>query len=233
LPHSMIRSYVNDRLDKSSNSPRFISNKLHKGDIVRAVILKGESKYSSNEIEINNSQPVMRSAKLIPPIPRAVSVLAVEALADDIDNDNVSYKYNWQINGKFISELSFIESGFKRDDKITVLVTPIDEEQEGRSVKLTGTISNSLPVYLNNSPSFDGKTYLCKITAEDPDGDVLSYALEGMPEGMTIDAATGDISWNVPEQLDIKYSFSISITDGHGGKIIVPLTARIGFKEEE
>jgi hypothetical protein len=51
--------------------------------------------------------------------------------------------------------------------------------------------------------------------ATDGDGDVLTYALASAPEGATIDAATGLISWST--RIAGTYSFSVTAADDKGG----------------
>jgi len=48
-----------------------------------------------------------------------------------------------------------------------------------------------------NTTAFVGVAYIYDVDATDPDvGDILTYSLTGnIPEGMTVDPATGEINW--------------------------------------
>ncbi len=232
LNNSKIYWYVNGKLDTNSSGRSFTSDNLKKADVIQAIVLNKDRKHLSNKITLLNTPPGISKARLQPTIPRVISTLTVELSTNDVDDDIIRFKYKWRVNDKLISEQSFIESEFKRDDSISVEVTPFDEDADGRSVKLTGRISNTLPEFMESKPSFDGKTFECPITAYDPDGDVLTYSLKQGPEGMYIDPASGFIRWEVPETLESIYDIEVSISDDHDGKIIVPLRTRIGFREE-
>lgn len=63
---------------------------------------------------------------------------------------------------------------------------------------------------------FIGRESRIPITAKDPDGDAskLKYALEEGPEGLTIDASTGELRWTPPESLaPQELAITIKVTD--------------------
>lgn len=57
-----------------------------------------------------------------------------------------------------------------------------------------------------------GADYSYDVEASDPDGDSLTFSLETSPTGMTINATTGEISWN-PGSLG-SYPVSVKVSDG-------------------
>lgn len=62
-----------------------------------------------------------------------------------------------------------------------------------------------------------GQTYTYPVTAIDTDGDPLTYSLRSAPSAMTINPASGLITWN-PSTADIgNQSISIVVSDGQGG----------------
>src|SRR5262249_41928377 len=79
---------------------------------------------------------------------------------------------------------------------------------------------------LNRPPAFPtvpvadaltSRSYVYDADASDPDGDALSFALEAGPPGITIDRATGLISWN-PSAADVgTHSIAVRVADGQGG----------------
>lgn len=227
LNGSDIHWYINEMEEDPSRGLRFASHALKKGDIVKAVIKQGRKEYQSNEILIMNSAPSIHKARLLPALPVASSKLTVEAAADDIDGDYITFQYNWTRNGKFAGEESYLEEEFKRGDEITVTVTPLDSEESGKSVTLRSGIVNSLPEVSEGRHEFNDTLYRYQIPASDPDGDVLSYLLEEGPEGMNVDPSSGMITWDAgPADAGI-YQFKVSVSDSHGGKILVPLTTVI------
>jgi hypothetical protein len=223
--------YVNGNEVVSSKGFRLSYDGLKKGDIIQAVIVNGDKKYPSNEITIKNTPPVILKAELLPSRPAVSDILQPNIKAGDIDNDHISFKYHWTLNGKFAGEESHLQAGLKRDDVIMVEVTPYDGEEYGRSVRLEGRVYNSLPAVAESEPSFDGKTYKYRIAATDPDHDNLTFKLEQGPAGLTVDQSSGIITWEVRPEDKGLHEIRVLVSDNNGGAIIVPITARIGFEK--
>ncbi|WP_165228130.1 putative Ig domain-containing protein [Aquisphaera insulae] len=55
------------------------------------------------------------------------------------------------------------------------------------------------------------------VAAVDPDGDALTYSLARHPLGMTIDPASGEISWVVAPSLQGAQAVTVRVDDGRGG----------------
>ncbi len=227
-----INWYVNDTRIESAKGTRFTSGELRKGDIVRAVVVRGRKKLSSNEIKIKNTPPETLTPELSPAMPRADSTIIVDIKTSDIDGDDVTFKYKWSVNGKFAGEEEFLDGDLKRGDIITAEVTPFDGEDYGQTIRLKTTVVNSPPVFSAKKPYIDGNIYKYQITATDPDGDKLTYKLKEGPEGMSIDPATGMITWNVAPEDEGVYDIKVSISDNNGGEIIVPFSTRLSFAGE-
>ena len=149
----------------------------------------------------------------------------------DSDGDTVYYSYKWSINGQHASDEETLAADLKRDDTITVEVTPNDGEDRGTKVILKSRVYNSLPIITSTDPVFDGKVYKYSIAATDPDGDQITYALREAPQGMIIDSRSGEITWEVkPEDLGL-FDIEVSVKDNHGGELIIPFTTNIGIAE--
>ena len=98
---------------------------------------------------------------------------------------------------------------------------------------------NSNAIYILNSPplitsqSYGRITegvYEYKVTAEDADGDPLSFSLSKAPEGMTIDPSTGLIRWEIGEgQREGDYKFDVTVSDSEGALAIQTVTLKISF----
>jgi hypothetical protein len=194
--------------------------------------MDGLKEYRSNEITIINSPPFIRKAHISPERPKVHSTLKVDIQAEDFDNDHISYIYEWTYNGRFAGEDRFLDREFKRGDTVSVKATPFDGEASGRGVKIDSMIYNSLPAVIDTDPVFDGKVYQYQVSATDPDGDSLTYKINKGPGSMSIGSATGLVKWEVPEKDFGMHEYEVLISDGNGGKLIIPLTVHIGVEQK-
>jgi len=225
-----INWYINDIQEESSIGLNFSSAALRKGDTVKAVAVKNGKKYESNELTIINTPPVIIISELLPAKPKVDSNFTVMIKAKDVDNDVINYRYTWTVNDIFASEMPYLNTELKSGDKVAVEVTPYDKDDSGKSVRMTKKVLNSLPVFSESKPVFDGTLYKYQVQAADPDNDVLAFRLEKGPEGMTIDPASGLITWEVKPKDKGYHDIEVRVTDNNGGSLIIPFTTRIGFE---
>ena len=208
---------------------------LKKGDKVQArATLKSGETISSNTVQIKNSPPDLRTAKIMPEVFKPGDTLSIEATAADIDGDEVTLSYEWTRNGEPAGNSSRMEGQVKRGDKITIKVTPFDGEAYGRSLILQRDVTNMPPMILEDKRfNFDGKVWSYQTKATDPDGDPLTYSLKSAPQGMTIEPSTGLIKWDVPPEFKGKTPVTVSVTDGHGGDALQIFTIEIRPEQRE
>jgi hypothetical protein len=181
-----------------------------------------------------NHPPVVKSIR-IESIPGNDTINAFRAIveAKDPDNDVISVGYQWKLDGEDIpgatDETLEWRQDFKKGSIISVGVIPFDGKDEG-VWKAEGnfTIPNSPPIITSEPvPRVeDGKlTYALK--AKDPDGDPIEYTLKNAPRGMTIEPATGLITWEFDEADIGEHVVEIIVTDSEGAKASQRLTLNI------
>jgi hypothetical protein len=165
-----------------------------------------------------NHPPAVDKAKLQIESVNNKDIVRVVAGGTDKDGDEVTLGYEWFRNGEPAGEGDTI-SEFKRGDKLSVKITPFDDKDYGSPKTLSIAINNCPPkINEYKETKFDGNTYIGQIKASDPDGDPLTYSLKAAPPGMTVDSSTGSVKWNVPADFNGKVSFTVSVSDGHGGE---------------
>jgi fibro-slime domain-containing protein/RHS repeat-associated protein len=95
---------------------------------------------------------------------------------------------------------------------------------------------NNYPPVIVSDPiviATQGQNYQYKAQAIDSDNDSLTYSLAAPISGISIDAVTGVINWQVPANADgnpIAESLTVRVQDGRGGEDIqqFTVTARVG-----
>jgi PKD repeat protein len=70
--------------------------------------------------------------------------------------------------------------------------------------------------------------YAYTVTATDPDGDPLTFALTTAPAGMSIDRATGAIAWTPTAGQIGSQAVAVRVTDGRGGTDTQSFTIAVG-----
>ena len=140
----------------------------------------------------------------------------------DVDQDAIHYAYRWWRNGTLVAggDTATLDTGvFSRGDSITVEVIPRDAGGVGKS-KLSEPVAlgNNAPKITSHPPSkFDKGVFVYSVQAIDDDKDSLKYLLEAAPSGMTIDPASGMISWQIVSDVKGTHRVRILVQDGQGG----------------
>ncbi len=214
--------------DESSQGSRFKTGHLKKGNTIKAVIIKGDREFISNEITRRNTAPSIINAKLFPEAPSSVSTFTTQANATDIDDDLISYNYRWYVNDEYRGNDSFLETELQRGDDVRVEISPTDREDTGKSVSLTSEIYNAIPTVSESAPVIEENIYLHRIDVSDPDGDTLTFTLNKGPEGMSVDQS-GVLRWEIKPDDAGDYEIEVLVNDNHGGEILVPISTSIKF----
>jgi len=183
-----------------------------------------------------NRAPVITRISVEPGMPRTMDDLAATVEGEDPDRDHIRYEYTWLVNeveirGQRQSRLP--HTYYAKGDKVQLSVLAKDRQAETEGFSPLIIVRNT-PPEITTKPgslrSVDG----FRVQAKDIDSDALSFHLEGHPDGMTIDASSGTLSYqgserakagdyavNVvvedPDGGSAKWAFGISVAAGSGG----------------
>ena len=90
------------------------------------------------------------------------------------------------------------------------------------------------PPHFTNAPPLNvtaGQHYGWNATAEDPEGDALTFSLEDGPTGATMDSSTGDLSWDPPANRRTGYedvNFTVQVSD-LSNDVTLSFTVRVTY----
>jgi len=219
--------YLNDAQLTGQTHATLSPELLRRGDRVSVEITpldtNGQKGFAqrTSVVSVGNTAPIVTRASLAADS-HAGDRLEVQVEAHDPDHDQVDLTYRWLRNNVQVKngEEPFLDTkGFVSRDVITVEVTGHDPSGPGKSLKSDSLIlGNSLPKIVSVPPStkmFDHYEYTVK--GVDSDGDLLTYNLEAAPLGMTIEAQTGQILWQIPAGQSGTHHVRVVATDGQGG----------------
>lgn len=205
------------------------SAEFRKGDTITVAVTpedgqQQETPVTSDPIIIQNSEPIITSIAVTPiPLYKQGTVQAV-VKGNDVDDDPVNFTYQWFKNGTEIQNQTgaTLDSALiSKGDVIEVQATPSDNETQGGSRKsIPVTVQNSPPQITSQpSPSVNEQgAYIYQVTAEDVDGDTVTYSLTSAPAGMTIDPSSGMIHWDVTKKDVGIHPIEIVVADATGAK---------------
>lgn len=214
------------------SSDRLAPAGWRRGDTVSVTVRDARGEQTASR-SVVNSPPTVRDVALAnPTLHRGVDIV-LQPVGEDADGDEVAFTYSWLRNGEPINGyLDAVLPGdlFVRDDRISFVVTPIDDAGPGEPY-ISGdiVIPNAPPVFTSTPPtSFSAQLYSYTPIAKDVDGDVISYSLDGAPPGATIDSANGRLQWNLVGVAAGSYTISIVADDGAGLKAYQEYSVTLG-----
>ena len=228
---------VNGAPVSGETAPQFKTDGLKNGDRITVELTPNDGKIDgavlvTNPVTVGNTAPDIAEIHLEPvPVHRG-EPLKVKVIAGDPDGDPVILTYKWLRNDKEIpgAKTDMLETkDFRKKDVLAALVTPSDGKSTNQPrAGLPVTIENSPPRFTSRPPAEivlvvpkDGPAregmYEYAVTAVDPDDDPVTFELKQSPPGMTIDAATGKITWKVTLENAGKHHVVIAAKDNDNG----------------
>lgn len=154
-----------------------------------------------SSVVVGNSPPRIKAVPFVPTTVFHGVDISLFPDSEDPDGDEVSYRYTWFVNGDEVAgndAPNLAGERFRRGDHISISIIPNDGHEDGEPFLSSEIlIPNGPPTFVSTPPvSFKGQLFSYQAKAVDPDGDVIFYVLEEGPQGMTINGASGLVTWN-------------------------------------
>lgn len=225
----------NSKIITGATSARLPKDQFVKGDKISVTVTTDEAAGTAL-VSIFNAPPTVVSVPVSPTYLRPGMDVTVAPVSYDPDGDQVQFRYQWSVNGQVLPEDSPVLRGnkFKRGDTVSLMVTPYDNDGEGQPfIARNIGVANSAPRIVSEPPGeFRGDVYTYQVVAEDPDGDPVEFSLVSAPAGMTIDAKTGVVAWQIDEKSRGVHIVEISAQDQGGLKGTQKYSLTITLPEE-
>jgi hypothetical protein len=214
-----------------------------KGDEITLIVVASDGR--------DESPPVTQSARIAnrPPVLYAVALESAESVvpgrplvasprADDPDGDEISYRFEWRVNGELVEATGpeLPSESLKRGDRIEVVAFASDGDAESEpQTSQAVTVGNTPPRILSDAQwqNVAGEMRYA-VQAEDPDGDrSLRFRLLKAPENMQIDAIRGDVRWKPTAAQKGKHPVEIEVDDLRGGRTVQRFEMSVDVAEAE
>lgn len=177
----------------------------------------------SMPVRIGNRPPKLTALKLVPDAPTVGEPVRVAAESFDADGNFVEFRYQWYVNNKLVDgDQGEALDGklFRSGDTIYAVVTPVDSSEGEARISKPILVANRSPKISSIPPEeIKEGQYVYQVSANDPDDDPLRFQLVEGPPGMTLDPASGLLTWK-PDTLDKRVNAVIEVDDAKGGKAI-------------
>ena len=220
--------FVNKIAVQGATASSFDPSTLHRGDRVHVVVTRSDVKgegavFESSSVTVPNAPPVIRSVALEQEITSAGSRLLARVEAFDADQDDIQFQFRWLRNDKVVlegAESTVVLSELAQSDIVAVEAIPYDHDGAGKSLRAAPLVVGNNPPKILSVPMMmsSGELYEYAVRAEDPDGDPVSFDLEGGPSGMTIDRAAGQVVWRPGAGISGTHHVKIIAADGKGAR---------------
>ena len=192
------------------------------GDMVTVKVFM-EGGEATDSVVIGNALPIITDVTITPEYIYSGTDIHIEVKVEDPDHDETNLTYTWFVNGGEVlyEKAPALKSDkFERGDNVSFQVIPSDGKDDGNVFNSAlMTIPNGVPLFLSSPPStFKSHRYNYKVRVEDPDGDHLEFRLSEAPDGMVIDPETGEITWDITENVEGEHTVEIVVEDDFGGE---------------
>ncbi|MDH3997452.1 MAG: Ig domain-containing protein [Desulfuromonadales bacterium] len=186
---------------------------------------------------LENAPPRISTVKYQVNLAVLKSDITLTVTGSDADGDDVEYSYQWFVNDEELYEETtsvLSAQSYQRGDQVEAVVTGTDGFSESRPYRTLIVFPDALP-QITSRPSENFKTldYTYQVVAKDPDDGELTYSLEDAPEGMTIDAESGLITWSLRGVKAGHYSVTIAVENAAGKKGIQKFDMDLGEPEPQ
>jgi hypothetical protein len=205
------------------------SNFFHRDDIVELVHLgdDGKSVVESCQITVLNSAPRVTSVSLAP-ARDAGNTLECHIAATDPDNEPMSFEFDWKLDGERFAGAQGSKVSLRdlsKGQTIGVTVRAFDGAAYSQPFTPREFIITNLPPTIGEigqatvRTTEDGTRLLSiKFDLDDPDGDSLEVAFQGVPANYDWNAETGVLQWVFEGAAEAR-TVQVRVSDGRGAVI--------------
>lgn len=234
---------VDGRRQAETGSTLHLEGPVERGDRVEVSVAAigsgGRSDAIGATVRVGNSPPVLHALAFDPTTEVSTGRdVNVKPRATDRDDDELSYRFEWTLNGRRIDNPSgtLQASSLKRGDQVRVRVVASDGQAESNEIQSEAIeVVNSNPVISSQPGGIDDSGhFVYALRVEDPDGDTrFRYSLLEGPRGMSVDPVDGTVRWTPAETQTGRHPVKVEVDDRNGGTAQQSFVVTLDFETIE
>jgi hypothetical protein len=178
----------------------------------------------------------IKAVHLNPSQPTRQDILKAEVEAAVGAPERLAYTYQWKVNDRPVEKAqgdALDLAAFKKGDLVTVAVTPRDGDTAGFVVQSPGiaihSIAPSLELQIRPAAVKTGEPVEAQLVSVAPDSARVTFKLEPpLVSGMTVDGASGRITWLRPADQKGTVRFGASVEDDNRTKVTKSFEITVG-----
>ncbi len=224
-----------------TEQPVMVLRDIQKGDSITLTATATDGRNESTpmvlRLGVGNRAPVLTALSLEPhqDLRAGMSVTATPE-AEDPDNDRLTYRYEWSVNGSVRGEERVFETkGLRRGDKIALEVLADDGDRLSQPYTIQTELGNTPPsIASEGEKSGADGAYQHQFAAKDADGDRnLRFYLDKGPSGMSMDGITGMLQWKPGASQGGKHEVIVGVRDASGDATTFGFSVDVALGSED
>ena len=152
-----------------------------------------------------------------------------DVLQANYDCDNcrgMRFSYRWLVNDKKVEgadqpELNGTEAGLKPGDQVVAEIATEQDPDNFHGSAPVKVVVRDLVFTDNGKLWVDNNTVYFQFRAQDPDGGAVTYELVQSPQGASLNAGAGQVSWPVPQGFTGTVEFKVKAKNSAGKEIFL------------
>lgn len=204
-----------------------------RGQTVKAVFTDAESREGSATVMVGNALPRIGSVSLQVVVVGTENFLDCTPEVREADGDPVTLSYTWLVDGQALPELSAARlplAGIAAGSRLQVAIVPHDGQSPGPRFLSEPVPTPAGPPRITSQPPLQAtpERFTYQAVAATPGSEPLTWHLAAAPPGMSVDPASGLVTWPLAGIAPGDYRVRLEVSDPAGSSAFQEFSVTVG-----